>query len=145
MITNEIRNFIICEAFCQLLENPASEIEEELGSDAFYEIAKYLLQLPAEDKLNPSKMVNHIGELCYSPGKEALKKWLLRTYNNIGVDDIQNVCKKTGDPDDKATAISQNPRQRINESRDICQSLQSLASNVVNQNNQGNQNATNSN
>jgi hypothetical protein len=90
-------------------------------------------------------MANHITAFCQKPGNESLNEWLGEIYDFLDEDGINQLVKKTGDPDDIATAISQNPRQRINESRDICQSLQSWANNVRNQSNQQNQNATNSN
>ncbi|EDX77624.1 hypothetical protein MC7420_2948 [Coleofasciculus chthonoplastes PCC 7420] len=148
-------HILICQAFGQMLENSTTELEEKLTTNTRVAIARYFTQLPEEDRLNPSIMAIKIGHFCYSPGHENLKKWLLRIYNRLGIDDIQKVVKKTGDPGEEADAPTETNRILINEARDICQYLQNWATQQLNQTNQrnnppvqgqskpGNQNAAN--
>ncbi|MEQ8382286.1 MAG: hypothetical protein RH949_07950 [Coleofasciculus sp. A1-SPW-01] len=148
-------HILICQAFGQMLENSTTELEEKLTTNTRVAIARYFTQLPEEDRLNPSIMAIKIGHFCYSPGHENLKIWLLRIYNRLGIDDIQKVVKKTGDPGEEADAPTEPNRILINEGRDICQYLQNWATQQLNQTNQrnnppvqgqgkpGNQNAAN--
>nr|WP_019488107.1 hypothetical protein [Kamptonema formosum] len=138
-------DFFICEAFSQILASPPAELAEKFGSETPLAIANYLQNIPPAEQLDSAAMANYITAFCQKPGNENLNERLGEIYDSLDEDGIDKLVKKTGDPDDIATAISQNPRQRINESRDICQSLQSWANNVRNQTNQRNQNATNSN
>lgn len=138
-------DILICKAFSQILTIPPAQLAEKIGSETTLAIANYLQNIPPIEQLDSAVMANHITAFCQKPGNQNLKDWLGEIYCSLDEDGIDNLVKKTGDPDDTATAISQNPRQRINESRDICQSLQDWANNVLNQSNQGNQNATSSN
>ncbi|MEQ8996648.1 MAG: hypothetical protein RID53_09115 [Coleofasciculus sp. B1-GNL1-01] len=148
-------HIIICQAFGQLLENSTTELEEKLTTNTRVAIARHLTQLPDEDRSNPLIMAKNIGEFCYRPGHENLKKWLLRLYNRLGTDDIQKLVKKINDPGEGADAPPETKRILINEGRDICQYLQNWATQQLNQTNQrnnppvqgqgkpGNQNAAN--
>jgi len=138
-------DIFICEAFRQILATPTAELIEKLGSKAPLAITNYLESIPQHEQLNAEIMANHITAFCQQPGNENLNEWLGTIYDSLDENGIDKVVKKTGDPDDKATAIAPNSRQRLNESRDICQFLQDWAKkDVQDDSNQGNKNATNS-
>ncbi|MEQ9483367.1 hypothetical protein [Coleofasciculus sp. F4-SAH-05] len=131
-------DIFICEAFKQILNQPAVELEKTLGSQMPGDIRLYLRQLPSEDYQNPAAMANHITEFCQQPGNEALDEWLGEIYDGLDTDGIDKLVKKTGDPGEEADAPTETNRILINEARDICQYLQNWATQQLNQRNQGN-------
>ncbi|MEQ9623784.1 hypothetical protein [Coleofasciculus chthonoplastes] len=134
----EDRDIFICEAFKQILNQPAVELEKTLGSQMPGDIRLYLRQLPSEEYQNPAAMANHITEFCQQPGNEALNEWLEKICNCLYKYGIDKLVKKTGDPGPDVDAPTETKRILINEGRDICQYLQNWATQQVNQRHQGN-------
>ncbi|MBW4679430.1 MAG: hypothetical protein KME19_04865 [Microcoleus vaginatus WJT46-NPBG5] len=135
-------DIFICEAFRQILATPLSELEEKFGKEVPLIIAEYLQNIPPAEKLDSAVMANHITAFCQKPGNENLYEWFGEIYDSLDEDGLDKLEKKTGDPDDIATAPTENPGLLYNESRDICQSLQDWAKNVPNPSTQENQNDT---
>ena len=126
------RDDFICEAFGQILAGSATE-SRRLNPETARAITTYLAQLPPEDQLKPAVMANHITAFCLQPGNEELDEWLGEVYDRLDPEGIQNVVKKTGDPDDTADGPSKMPRKEDNEGRDICLKLQTLVRQIQDQ------------
>jgi hypothetical protein len=130
------QNFLMYKAFKLLLEKRPAELYDSIGDEGFEEIANFLTKISPEDRLNPSAMVEHIGEYCYQPGNEVLKKWYLKSYNSIAQEDIQAVLKKTGDAGDRPSMTSSPNTIVTEEVLQICEYMQHWAMELLKQNQQ---------
>jgi hypothetical protein len=134
----------ICKAFEQILKTPRTELNAKLGDKGCLAIANYLTQIPVDDRLHGSIMANYITAFCQQPGNEVLYEWLGKIYDQLDIDGINNILKKTGDPGDEADQPSDNGDDLKNEGRDICLFLQDWAKETLKSDNSENQNGSDS-
>ena len=139
----------ICKAFEQILKTPRTELKAKLGDKGYLSIANYLTQIPVDDCLDVSKMANYITAFCQQPGNKVLYEWLGKIYDQLDIDGINNILKKTGDPGDEADQPSDNADVLKvdvlkNDSRDICLFLQDWAKETPKSDNPENQNGSDS-
>ncbi|MGL4499909.1 MAG: hypothetical protein ACRC2M_10120 [Planktothrix sp.] len=148
MISPEIEitesDFFICKAFEQILKTPRTELNAKLGDKGYLAIANYLTQIPVDQRVDASKMASHITAFCEQPGNEVLYKWLGKIYNQLDIDGINNILKKTGDPGDEADQPIDNLDGLENDSRDICLFIQDLVKETPKPDNPENQNGSDS-
>ena len=142
-------DFFICKAFEQILKTPRTELNAKLGDKGYLAIANYLTQIPVDDCLDGSKMANYITAFCQQPGNKVLYEWLGKIYDQLDIDGINNILKKTGDPGDEADQPSDNVDVLKvdvlkNDSRDICLFLQDWAKETPKSDNPENQNGSDS-
>ena len=142
-------DFFICKAFEQILKTPRTELNAKLGDKGYLAIANYLTQIPVDDCLDGSKMASHITAFCQQPGNDVLYKGLKKICNQLDIDGINNILKKTGDPGDEADQPSDNVDVLKvdvlkNDSRDICLFLQDWAKETPKSDNPENQNGSDS-
>lgn len=137
-------DFFICKAFEQILKTPRTELNAKLGDKGYFAISNYLTQIPVDDCLDGSKMANHITAFCQQPGNEVLYEWLGKIYDQLDIDGINNILKKTGDPGGEADQPIDNLDGLENDSRDICLFIQDWAKETPKPDNPENQNGSDS-
>ncbi|WP_254174321.1 hypothetical protein [Planktothrix pseudagardhii] len=137
-------DFFICKAFEQILKTPRTELNAKLGDKGYLAIANYLTQIPVDDYLYGSKMASHITAFCQQTGNEVLYEWLGKIYDQLDIDGINNILKKTGDPGGEADQPIDNLDGLENDSRDICLFIQDWAKETPKPDNPENQNGSDS-